>query len=209
MPALFFPNLDALRLVLASGIVPPAVARAAGRAGFDAHGRLWLEPAELPPRDVLAALARLGVRAHGDGGVPTEAVGCWAELLPLRPAPPATAGAILFDVPDARLARFVAEARRLSRGPVGVRLLPVESAPGKAWVTVDSPPAGLVLRCQEPDAGVETFAEQAAGVWVRLGWEHPLPDHLAVADGTVLFLRPPRSVVTHRGSVPVTSADEF
>ena len=28
MPALFFPNLDALRLVLASGIVPPAAARA-------------------------------------------------------------------------------------------------------------------------------------------------------------------------------------
>src|SRR5437899_7616785 len=108
MPALFFPNLDALRLVLASGIVPPAVARAPGRAGFDDHGRLWLEPAELPPRESLAAMARLGVRAHGDGGVPTEAVGCWAELLPLRPAPAVSAATVLFELPDAHLARFVA-----------------------------------------------------------------------------------------------------
>lgn len=206
MPALFFPNLDALRLVLASGIVPPAVTGATGRAGFDAHGRLWLEPAELPPRDALAALARLGVRAHGDGGVPTEAVGCWAELLPLRPAPPA-AHTLLLEVPDARLARLTAEARRAAPGRVGVRLLPAETG-GKAWVVVHGPPDGFVLRCHEPDVGFEAFAEQAAGVWVRLGWEHPLPDHLPASDDTLLFLRPPRSVAVGRGPVPGLAADE-
>src|SRR6516165_6647851 len=115
MPALFFPNLDALRLVLASGIVPPAVARAPGRAGFDDHGRLWLEPAELPPREALAAMARLGVRVHGDAGIPTEPAGCWAELLPLRPTAPAPAALLLFELPDAHLSPFVAEVRRLSR----------------------------------------------------------------------------------------------
>src|SRR5437762_2781077 len=67
MPALFFPNLDALRLVLASGVVPPAVARAPGRAGFDAHGRLWLEPAELPPREALAAAGRPLAAVPGAG----------------------------------------------------------------------------------------------------------------------------------------------
>ncbi|QJW99317.1 hypothetical protein [Frigoriglobus tundricola] len=30
MPALFFPNLDTLRLALVSGLVPPEVARAPG-----------------------------------------------------------------------------------------------------------------------------------------------------------------------------------
>src|SRR6478735_5238054 len=85
MPALFFPNLDALRLVLASGIVPPAVTGAPARAGFDANGRLWLEPPALPGRDALAGMARLGVQALGaGGGLTTEPVGCWAELLPLR-----------------------------------------------------------------------------------------------------------------------------
>jgi hypothetical protein len=209
MPALFFPNLDALRLVLASGIVPPAVARAPGRAGFDDHGRLWLEPAELPPREALAAMARLGVRVHGDAGIPTEPAGCWAELLPLRPTAPAPAALLLFELPDAHLSPFVAEVRRLSRGPVGVRLLAVESGPGRAWVAVHSPPAGLVLRCQEPDSAVEAFAEHAAGVWVRVGWEHPLPDHLAVADDTLLLLRPPRAVAVRPGPVPVPAPEEF
>src|SRR5437867_471695 len=41
MPAIFFTDLDALRLALASGAVPPAVGRAPARAGFDAQGRLW------------------------------------------------------------------------------------------------------------------------------------------------------------------------
>ena len=209
MPALFFPNLDALRLVLASGAVPPELARAPARAGFDGHGRLWLEPAEPPPREALAAMARLGVRAHGDGGVPTEPVGCWAELLPLRPVSHPPAATVLFELPDTLLARFVAETRRLAGGPVGVRLLPVESARGVAWVTVPAAPAGLVLRWDEPDSPVEAFTEQTVGVWVRLGWEHPLADHLAVADGTLAFLRPPGSVTVRRWLVPAPGAEEF
>src|SRR4051794_1883832 len=102
MPALFFPNPDALRLVLASGIVPPDVVAAPARAGFDAHGRLWLEPGAPPPRDALAGLARLGVQVLGTGaGVATEAVGSWGELLPLRVGPvTSTTGTVLFELPD-------------------------------------------------------------------------------------------------------------
>src|SRR5262249_24333836 len=111
MPALFFPNLDTLRLVLASGVIPPDVSDAPARAGFDAHSRLWLEPTELPHRDALTAIARLGVRALGDAGVPTAPIACWAELLPLRPARRGSTdvpGIVLFDVPDSKLARFAA-----------------------------------------------------------------------------------------------------
>jgi hypothetical protein len=53
------------------------------------------------------------------------------------------------------------------------------------------------------------FAEQVAGAWVRVGWEHPLPDHLTVADDERLFLRPPRSVTVRRVPVPMPSADEL
>src|SRR5438270_164909 len=65
MPALFFPNLDALRLALASGLVPTTVARAPARAGFGDHGHLWLEPDELPSREALTSPARDS--PHGTG----------------------------------------------------------------------------------------------------------------------------------------------
>jgi hypothetical protein len=211
MPALFFPNLDALRLVLASGIIPPAVTGAPARAGFDANGRLWLEPAAPPGRDALAGLARLGVQALGaGGGLPTEPVGCWAELLPLRrtssfpnvPHP----GLTLFELPDRGLVRFVRALRRQARAPVGVRLLP---APGRAWVTCTAVPPGLLLECEEADRAVTPFVEQVPGVWVAVGWEHPLPDRLVVPPERLLLLTPPRAVAVQAGPVPVAEVEEY
>src|SRR5262245_53120175 len=122
MPALFFPTPDALRLALASGLVPGGAAPSPGRAGLDTQGHLWLEPEETPSRESVAALVRLGVVALGSPGVPTFPVRSWAELLPLRRAHSDSTGPTLFDVPDRRLASFVAWLGR--GGPVGVRLLP-------------------------------------------------------------------------------------
>src|SRR5436305_4748343 len=122
MPALFFPNPNALRLALASGLVPAALARAPAAAGFDAQGRLWLELADLPPRESLAALARLGVQALGGAAVTAETVRCWAELLPLRESADPPAGLVLFLVPDRAVAKLAARLRRAGRGPVGVSL---------------------------------------------------------------------------------------
>lgn len=208
MPALFFPNPDALRLVLASGIVPHELTQLPTRAGLDDHGRLWLALRELPPRDTLAALARLGVRALGEANVPTERVGCWAELLPLRRSPVPHRGTYLFEMPDSHLAAFTAGLRRLAASPVGVRLLPAETS-GRAWVTVESVPVAVMLGCEERDAVVSAFAQQSPGVWVRAGWEHPLPDRLVLPADHVLLLGPPRSVVARPGPVPVPAFDEY
>ena len=52
MPTIFFANLDALRLALASGAVPSAVGAAPARVGFDTQGRLWLQPEVPLPRDL-------------------------------------------------------------------------------------------------------------------------------------------------------------
>src|SRR5438876_8850357 len=111
MPAIFFADLDALRLALASGAVPPAVARAPARAGFDAAGRLWLQPAAPLPRDAVAALARLGAAVQGTSGVElTDDVPCWPHLLPLAPDGGAAPATVLFELPDAgRLPRLAAE----------------------------------------------------------------------------------------------------
>ena len=83
MAALFFPHQSALRLALANGLVPAEMSRAPVMAGFDSHGRLWLELAELPPRESLASLARVGVQVLSGSNVRTEQARCWAELLSL------------------------------------------------------------------------------------------------------------------------------
>ena len=118
MAALFFPNLDALRLSLVSGLVPAAIARGPARAGFDAYGHLWLEPDDVPSREALTALGRLGVLALHSADVPTRAVRSWAELFPLRRFEPTASGLVLFDVPDRQLAALVARLR----GEVNCRL---------------------------------------------------------------------------------------
>jgi hypothetical protein len=127
MPAIFFADLDALRLALAGGAVPPAVGGAPARAGFDAQGRLWLEPEAPLSREMVAALSRFGATVQGTSSVDlTEVVACWPQLLPLQPAPfgpdAVAAAAVLFALPDAgRLVELVAELHRLGASRVGVQ----------------------------------------------------------------------------------------
>ncbi len=193
MPALFFPNPDTLRLVLASGVLPAAVTAAPARAGWDEHGRLWVEPAAPLPRTALAALGRFGVQILGAGHATPVQVGGLAELLPLRPAPDSPGTGVLFELPDELLGRFL---RVLARGgprPVGVRHLTGEDR--RIWVRCDAAPPDL----HDPDAGIEQFAEQAPGVWTLAGWEHPFPEGFTLPPGHVLLLRPPRAVTFHTG----------
>jgi hypothetical protein len=207
MPALFFPNLNALRLALVSGLVPPEIAGGPAAAGFDPHGRLWLEPAEPLPRESLAALARLGVQALGDAGVPTSPVDCWAQLLPLQTAAESHPARVLFLVPERRAARFTARLRRAGCA-VGVRL--TDDAGGLAWVCVTDAPSHILSEVAEPDSAAEAFVEQSRGVWVRHGWFHPAPAHLVVPhDGSLLLLRPPASVRAVVGEVPSPEAEEL
>src|SRR5690349_16616759 len=137
MPLLLFPNPDALRLALASGIVPPDAARQPVRGAADDAGRPWVEvPAGLP-RDTVAALARIGVSVHGPGvGPPTRDLSRWAELLPLRPALQLLRGPVLIVVPDRRAAAVAAELRRLRPQRVVVRLQPDA---GRAWIVAPDP----------------------------------------------------------------------
>jgi len=207
MPALFFPNLNALRIALASGLVPVEISQSPADAGFDVHGRLWLEPAESLPREALAALARVGVQALGDAGVPTTPISCWAELLPLQADAERPFGPVLFLVPEKQLARFTAKLRRSSRNSFGV-LLP-DLGDGFGWVTVAQPSPELLTEASEPACAFETLAEQSPSVWVRHGWRHPVPEHLAIPEGCVLFVRPPRSVVAIPCDVPLPESNEF
>lgn len=182
MSALLFPTADAIRLALTAGVIPPAVAREPVAAGPGDGGELWLAPARPPSAEVLAALARIGVRPHAPppGFVPTP-YPCWAAPLPLRPDPAPPAGPLLVRLPVGRLAGFVAAARRLRPQPV--RFLPDRPF---ALVQLPHPPAHLLAA---PD--VTAYQEPAPGVWVRVGWQHPLPSALSVPDGQLAFVDPP------------------
>jgi hypothetical protein len=204
MPALFFPNLDALRLAVASGLVPPEVARSPARCGSDSHGHVWLEADDLP-RELLTALTRLGVQVLGSPGAVTRPVRCWAEVLPLRRATaPEAGGLVLFQVPDRRLASFVGRLRRIRKAPVGVALLPEPHA-GRAWVTTYAPVCSVLL----DDADTRAYWEQAPGVWVARGWEHPLASHLVVPEGGVLLCDTDRGMAAFEARVPEPRAAEF
>jgi hypothetical protein len=206
MPALFFPNLDALRLAIASGLVPPAISQAPARAASDTSGHVWLEIDELPSRESLAALGRFGVRAHGSLTGTTQPIRCWAEVLPLRRIESRPTALTLFEVPDRKLAAFVGRLQRLQKPPFGIRLLPEPHA-GRAWVTAVAPATSLLL--DDPNADVRAYWEQCTNVWVMRGWEHPLAGQLAIPANSVLLCDPERGVVSMAGSAPAPLHEEF
>lgn len=209
MPGLFFPNLTALRLALSSGLVPAAIARAPAAAGFDSYGRLWLELAELPPRDSLAALSRVGVQVLGTTGIPTEPIRSWAEVLPLNPSSPVDpAGPVLFVLPDRALARFCARLRRSCRHSPTARLHDGGSTLF-AWALLDVPSEPILAECEETGTVVEPFIEQAPGIWTRRGWRHPVPEYLSVPPGELLLLRPGKVVSAMAATLPDREPDEF
>ncbi|OWK35052.1 hypothetical protein FRUB_09894 [Fimbriiglobus ruber] len=184
-----------MRLALASGIIPPEVAREAVRAAVDENGRVWVEMPDDFPRDSSSALTRIGVTLHGPGtGPAARDYTHWAELLPLRSHPAIDfRGEVLVDVPDSALARLVGEIRRVRPQPIAVRMLPET---GRGWILVRDPPLYTVLGLSpEPtDSGsegrAEVFFEQAPRVWVLAGWHHPLDSHLSAPGGTVALVRP-------------------
>jgi hypothetical protein len=181
MSALLFPTADALRLALASGVIPLVVARGPVAAGVADGGELWLAPSHPPPAEVLAALTRIGVRSHAPppGFVPAS-FPCWAAALPLKPDTSPTLGPRLIRLPVERLAGFVAAARRFREQ--SVRFAPARPF---ALALVSHPPAHL-LDLPHTTA----YHEPSAGVWVRDGWQHPLPQSLSVPAGQVAFVDP-------------------
>ena len=206
MPAFFFPNLDAIRVAVASGLVPVEIALAPAAAGFDNHGGVWLETDATPSRESLAALARFGVQILGVASVPTRSVHCWADVLLLRECVTTAGGRTLFELPDRRLAAFVARLRRLHQAPVGVRLLPEPT--GRAWVTT-SAPREVIAWLDDADADVRAYWQHTANVWTARGWAHPLAEYLGAPDHGVVLCDPARGILRYSVPVPDACVEEF
>ena len=101
MLSLFFPNADAFRLSLASGIIPGEVADAEVAAA-PGPGGFWVRSPAALSKDAFAALAHIGVRPFA---CPAESVfreyPCWPAALPLkrRDDEPAIDTPVLFVLP--------------------------------------------------------------------------------------------------------------
>src|SRR5262245_29032262 len=115
MPTLLFADLETLRLVLVSGVVPAEIRRAPVLAGVDSQGRIWVQPDAALPRESISALARLGVPILGrKPEIGLNRVSCWPQLLPLQACAEAQPQIVLFELPVSDLARVSAEIHRFA-----------------------------------------------------------------------------------------------
>ncbi len=182
---LFFPNFDALRLALASGILPVAVTHAEVSAISDCPSGIWLRPKVPLSKESLAALAHIGVRpfaSPNDQNLRT--LPCWAAALPLKRGDDGhSAQPVLFEVPTTRLASFLRELHRSKTQPERYRI-----DGDLAFVHVSVAPLYWIEQSQDkPNPGIRSYRRAGPNFWVQSGWHHLLPTAVNPdADETIL-----------------------
>jgi hypothetical protein len=201
-----FTDLNILQLVLTTGAVPPDVAQKPAVAGFGAEEQIWVETAARLPVTAQRELKRLGALVcKSSDAVRNTGVSSWLELLPLVcdevPLDALGKMPVLFDVPSgAELSRLVLEMLRLGNDRQSFRWLEEtvskKNESGRALLRVVGPPYYSLLRAIDqlggPDRAPHAFVECAPGVWVELGYHHPLAANIRPPKDKILLLRPPR-----------------
>ena len=182
--------------------------RAPARGSVDEYGRVRLEVPELPGRDVIAALGRVGVQVQVSSDLAMEPVRCWAELLYLRPSSVVSPGTVLFIGPDRAAPRLVGRLRRSAGRAVGVALHD-SPTPRQAWITSRHATTRLLGETAEAGTIFESYYEQSPSIWVRLGWEHPLPELLCLPAESALLVRPARTISVVPAGIPACDVEDF
>lgn len=197
--AILFPDLDTLRLVLTSGILPVALSTQEVRAGFADEGQVYLEPGSQPSGAVMKRLRQLGVQTVKTPPVPLELeCCCWLQVLPLQrlsalPQPDHLTP-VLFELPAAsQLPGLTGEILRLGNDRQSFRFLD-DGQDGRVVLRVIGPPYYSLLRAldrSKEEKGPRAYLEQSPGVWIEIGYHHPLAEQIKPEPGTLLLLRPP------------------
>ncbi|MFO0798944.1 MAG: hypothetical protein U0804_15865 [Gemmataceae bacterium] len=195
---LHFPDPEAVRLALTSGLVPADVTLAPAAVSTDAHGRLYVEPTPSISKTTLKVLDRLGVKGskrHGSDDI--RKVGSWVELVPLAKeagTPEVASGAaVLFELPSADdLPAVVTELLRLGNDRQGFRWFAADGDDTRVLLRVIGPPYYTLLRALDgPAGGMRAYLERAPRVWVEFGYTHPLAAQIRVAEGQFALLTAP------------------
>jgi hypothetical protein len=201
-----FPDLDILQLALTSAAIPPDVAQKPASAAFSEEGQVWVETSARLSSAVQKQLKRLGAVVTKTTGADLRLeAASWLELLPLVPEPLPTESLeqtpVLFDVPSGEeLARLVIEILRLGNDRQSFRWLEDEERDGeeggRALLRVVGPPYYSLLRALDqmggPNLAPHAFIERTPGVWVEIGYHHPLAARIRPPKGELVLLRPPR-----------------
>jgi hypothetical protein len=193
MTSFLFPNEEALRVALTSGLVPPEVQAAAAVMHRDDDGGVRVTPATPLPDAVAKTLKDAGVTLEPGKPAGAVKIDCWAQAV--RPRwfgePDQVPPLVLFSLPKgARTLDLAAELLRLGCDRQELRFTPndVEVA---AWVRVVGPPYYTLARILDQSAGMRAFVPTPAGqsrVWTELGFEHPLVQVLKPGGKELLLI---------------------
>ncbi|VTS00039.1 hypothetical protein [Tuwongella immobilis] len=187
MPVLCFPEPDALRRALATGVVPLAITRGAASAGRDAQGRIWLRPEVPLSRDLVTMLTRFGVRVLGSSASEMlQPISCWQQLIPLTPYVGPTPRPLMLEIPISEMPQIIGQLRRFAPQRIGFRWVEPDAEMG--WLLVERLPEFLLGRLHDRLTPVRIFHEQVPDVWVPLNQAHPLANQLSPPDDAVLVL---------------------
>jgi hypothetical protein len=195
-----FADVETLRLALTSGAVAPEVSRESVGAAFT-EKQIWVHPSVPMSSPGQIALRRLGVKTFSKApDTPLQEYACWQQLLPLERESASEALAaqtvVLFELAEASsFTELVSEILRLGNDRQAFRWLqrPTD-ARERVLLRVIAPPYYSLLRSLDCDGRSDLYAyvERSPGVWVALGYRHPLQDSLRPGEGNFLLLRPPR-----------------
>ncbi len=204
-----FSGLDALFLALTSGAVPAEVARKPVSAGFDDDNSVWVETTAKLPASAQSELKRLGAVACKTCAIALDVSAAnWLQLLPLvrdeTPLDSWEKTTVLFDVSGGEeLARLALEMLRLGNERQCYRWLEAtgktNGANGRALLRAVGPPYYSLLRAIDRmggDSAPHAFVERAPGVWVEVGYRHPLEARIKPPKDKLLLLQTPRQWTT-------------
>ena len=198
---LHFPTFDILRLALTTGAVPEDV-RVAPVGYVDGPDRtLQVEPSVPMPEQSLKALRRLGVQFPKQTTLDQASrAEHWLQLFPLardnRPTEIDAQTPVLFALlAEASLGELATEILRLGNDRQSFRHITSDAGPPMTLLRVIGPPYySLLLALEQSDSpGVPiAYREVSPRVWVRIGYAHPLGEHIKPPIGQVLLLSEPR-----------------
>ena len=193
-----FPNLDTLRLALTSGAVPENVRSSPTQFASADDQSLWLQTSESLGDLVRKDLRKLGVRFPKTTNIHlTETAAHWLQMLPVTRSLNAdhidAKTPVLFELSEeGQLAAVAIEILRLGNDRQSFRWIE-SNGRTKALLRVVGPPYYSLLRAIDGNGqrgAPLAFREAAPRVWIQLGHDHPLAEHIRPPAGHWVFLRP-------------------
>jgi hypothetical protein len=197
MTTLVFDDLDTLRAALDAGLVPTDVQAGAVAVEIDDDGCLQVETKVEISRVDQKALRDAGVQFRRRSLHGAQTLGCWAEILPVQPAPepePPLGEVLFVSEGDEGFLRISGELLRLGSEDQRLAFFTDEHGVRRNLCRVPDPPYYAILRAFDRDDPLRAFVPARPGsrVWLELGASHPLAGRLDGQPGQLILIpRPP------------------